>query len=337
MAESTLSSWALLVWDELSARGLDADRIFREAGLDPSSLRNTVARYSIQQMQTLWQSAHANTGDDFGVCAGKRWSPMTFHALGLAWLASASLGEALYRMTRYGKFVNDGVCYELSSEGLQYRFSIRAVDTLGERSPPSVDASIVALLKMIRMLLGENYSPIEVQCPHPPNAASLLLEQQVRCPITFGGDAVEVLFHRPDIEKVLLTGNTELSLANEQIVVQHLSDLAQSDLTTQVELEITKQMPSGQLKEDNIARALNLSRRSMQRHLADEGTSFAQLLETKRRRLAETYLRNGALAISEIAYLLGYSEQANFTRAFKRWFGESPTQFRQMPDNAEKR
>lgn len=329
MPASTLTSWASLLWEELRARQLDANELFREAGLDPSKLSHNVARYTVSQMQQLWSLALEKTGDDLGVKVGARWNPTTFHALGFAWLASASLGDALYRAARYGKFVNDGVQYALTAEQLQYRFSLTSiVESDVVLTPASVDASFVALLKMMRLLLGESYNPIAVHCPHPPNSAGLLLEQQARCPLLYGSETLDILIDRRDVEKVLPTGNTELSLINEKIITQHLSDLDQSDLVARVELEIANQLPSGQLKEDGVATALNLSRRTMQRHLAEEGTSFASLLEAKRKALAANYVCNDALAISEIAYLLGFSEQANFTRAFKRWFGTSPTQYR---------
>ncbi|MBU3068849.1 AraC family transcriptional regulator [Aestuariicella sp. G3-2] len=329
MAASTLTSWALLLWEELRARQLDANALFQEAGLDSSKLSNNVARYTISQMQHLWGLALEKTSEDLGISVGLRWSPTTFHALGFAWLASSSLGDALYRAARYGKFVNDGIHYELVSERLQYRFSLHSVLEPGVvLTPASVDASLVALLKMIRMLLGEGYSPVEVHCPHPPNSAALLLERQARCPLLYGSDSLDIILDRMDVEKVLTTGNSELSLLNEKIITQHLSNLDQDNLVAKVELEIANQLPSGQLKEDSVAKVLNLSRRTLQRHLAEEGTSFASLLETKRKALAETYVRNHALAISEVAYLLGFSEQANFTRAFKRWYGQSPSEYR---------
>ncbi|WP_439133806.1 AraC family transcriptional regulator [Pseudomaricurvus sp.] len=329
MAATTLASWGFLIWEELSTRELDANGVFREVGLDPAQLSNNVARYTVSQMQQLWRLSHDMTGDDFGVAVGGRWKPTTFHALGFAWLASASLGEALYRFSRYGKFLNDGMQYVLTSEKLNYRFVARhTMDRDTEPSPASVDASMVALLKMIRLLLGEEYNPLEIHCPHSPNSAGLLLEQRARCPLLYGGDAVEVLFDRMDVERVLATGNAELSQVNEKIITQHLSQLDQGGLVDKVELEIANQLPSGQLKEENVAKALNLSSRTMQRHLAEEGVSFSSLLEAKRKKMAESYVRNDALAISEIAYLLGFSEQANFTRAFKRWFGVSPTQRR---------
>lgn len=333
MSASSLTSWALLAWQELNARQIDANALFLQANLDPKLLNNAVARYPIRDLQTLWQLAEERCGVDFGICAGKRWNPTTFHALGFAWLASESLAEALFRVARYGKFLNDGVHYELKNEALTYRFilkfnPVKTTLTSTQLSPLSLDASISSLLIMIRMLLGEAFSPVSINCPHPPNSASFLMEQLARCPIHYDGEHIEFTFHRQDVEKKLFTGNVELGCTNEQIIARHLAELDTGNLINQVELLMTQQLPSGNIKEDNIAQQLNMSGRTLQRKLADSGTSFKKILETTRQQLARRYVSDDSLAISEVAYLLGFSEQANFTRAFKRWYGESPSQYR---------
>ena len=332
---STLSSWAQLVWDELNARGLDANGVFRQAGLNPAKLGNAVARFPVANMIQLWNLAQQTSHDDgFGISTGQRWNATTFHALGFAWLASNTLGEALHRMARYGAFLNDGLEYSLTSEQIHYRFRIsrnqkRLPDDQFERSDTSADAGVVALLKMCRQLLGESFSPIEVTCGHPPNGAAILLEQFARCPIRYDKDYSEVVIDRQDIERKLSSGNDELTQAHEQIILKHMADLQQDKLSARVQLAILEHLPSGNVKEADIASNLGLSSRTMQRRLLDEGVNFQGLLQTARQKLADQYIRDEHLSISEIAYLLGFSEQANFTRAFKRWTGCSPTQYRQ--------
>ena len=91
---------------------------------------------------------------------------------------------------------------------------------------------------------------------------------------------------------------------------------------------IVEALPSGQIREDDIAAKLHLSTRTLQRRLLEEGAGFGDLLQSVRRELAENYVKDTQLNVSEIAYLLGFSDQANFTRAFKRWFGLAPTEWR---------
>ena len=331
MPASTLSSWARLVWEELNSRQLDANAIFRQAGLNPAKLGNAVARFPVANMIELWQLARdASKDDGFGVKTGERWNATTFHALGFAWLASNSLGEALHRMARYGAFLNDGLEYSLISEQVQYRFRIDRDPArfCNEQSDVASDAGIVALLKMCRQLLGDSFCPREITCPHPPNGGAILLEATAHCPIRYDKDYIEILFDRQDIERNLSSGNDELTHAHEQIILKHMADLQQDQLSAKVQLALLDQLPSGRVKESDIAATLGLSSRTMQRRLLEEGVSFSGLLQSARQKLADQYIRDEHLSISEIAYLLGFAEQANFTRAFKRWTGRSPTQYR---------
>lgn len=333
MAASTLTSWALLIWQELESRQIDADQLFRQANLEPAKLRNVVGRYPLQDLQVLWNLIHQRLGDEFGISAGLRWNPTTFHALGFAWLASESLGEAFFRVARYGRFLNDGLHYELLSEGPWYRFRIsidpeKSTMQLTQLSPLGIDAMLASILKMSRMLLGESFNPISINCPHPPNSAGLLMEKMARCPISYGGDSADVILDRHDVDKSLLTGNRELSHSNEQILAGHLASIDKNDLVSQVEKIIAQQLPSGEIKEAKVASLLNLSERTLQRRLTENGASFKQLLEKTRKSLARRYVEDQKLSMGEVAYLLGFSEQANFARAFKRWYGETPTKHR---------
>lgn len=334
MSASALTSWALLIWQELEARQFDAAGVFRSVGLDPAKLLNPVARYPVADMQALWRSVRELTEDEaVGIEVGNRWNPTTFHALGFAWLASDTLGDALHRFSRYGAFLHDGVNYELVADGLQYRFSIRPDPqaTCNNSSiAPAQDAAIVALLKMLRMLLGDSYAPVCIDCPHPPNSAGIRLENLARCPVTYQGDAVSFVFDHLDVGRHLPTANSELSRINEEVMVRHLAEQQPDRLAPRVQLVIQQQLPSGNIKEELVASALHLSSRTLQRRLAEEGTSYQELLQSIRRRLAEEYIADNRLAISEVAYLLGFSEQANFTRAFKRWFGVAPSSYRQQ-------
>lgn len=88
-------------------------------------------------------------------------------------------------------------------------------------------------------------------------------------------------------------------------------------------------LPSGRASARQVAEMLHLSVRSLQRKLAEKDTGFAQLLEDTRRELARQYVSNTRLSVGEITYLLGFSDPANFTRAFRRWTGQSPSAFRQ--------
>ena len=107
MPAGVLTSWALLVWEELDRSGCDARAIFKAAHLKPERLGDANARYSVVAVQKLWALAiEASDDDNFAYHVGCQWRPTTFHALGYSWLASATLDEGLKRIVRYSRVVN---------------------------------------------------------------------------------------------------------------------------------------------------------------------------------------------------------------------------------------
>lgn len=330
MSSTTLSSWARLVWEELQQRGLDAQAIFIEADLDPAMLQDPNARFPATRMSRLWQLAEERSGDPaIGIAIGMRWNPTTFHALGYAWLASATLAQAFHRLARYSRLINDASEFTLTTTGTNYLVTGMVKDPGFVLSPVTIQATTVAVTRMCRMVLGESFSPIEVQFPFAPTAATLALETNLRAPLRFGCDRAGMLIDRQDMERPLLTSNPELSRSSEEIAMKYLSRLDQQQLAQQVRRRIVEALPSGRVKEEDIAADLHLSTRTLQRRLLDEGVNFGELLQSVRQELAQSYIDDSQLNISEVAYLLGYSDQANFTRAFKRWFGATPSDWRQ--------
>jgi len=133
-----------------------------------------------------------------------------------------------------------------------------------------------------------------------------------------------VVFRAADLDAQLPTTNAVLLRVNEQVLTDYLARLERSEVTVQVQAKLIQLLPSGKVEEGFIARALNLSLRSLQRKLEERGVTFRKLLDDTRQQLAEQYLKDSTLSVSEIAYLLGFAEVSSFSRAFKRWTGRAP-------------
>jgi AraC-like DNA-binding protein len=127
----------------------------------------------------------------------------------------------------------------------------------------------------------------------------------------------------------LATANPELVRINDRIVTDYLAQLDRSDLGMRVRSELIEHLPGGHVSEAEIANSLNVSLRSLQRKLREQGMTFKELVETTRRDLGLQYVRDPQHSFNEVAFLLGFTEPANFSRAFKRWYGKTPSQFRQ--------
>ena len=105
-------------------------------------------------------------------------------------------------------------------------------------------------------------------------------------------------------------------------------DQNQSDIVSQVKKAIIHDLPSGTPSEENIAKLVLLSNRTLQRRLSDENTNFRSLVLEVRRELAQKYLADKAMPLAEISYMLGFSDTSSFSRAFKKWTGDPPAVFR---------
>lgn len=307
--------------------------------MDLELLEDPDARYPTTAIQELWRRSVNAVGDDnFGVDVGMQWSPTTFHALGFAWLASSSMKDGLTRLVRYSSMVND--CLRTSFGTYQGGYVIKLSLMGGEAKPhyASTDASIAALIKMIRLLVSETYSPESIRIHDTPSPSRLALESYARCAIEYSYSSsmpvdtccdVEMIVDANTVERKLPYGNPSLVEINEALVLKYLQALNLGTLVEQVSNQIVRCLPEGSFSERDIAKQLNMSERTLQRKLLESGTSYSVLLNDLRKELSVKYLANLKFAIGEIGYLLGFSEQANFSRAFKRWYQQSPTDYRQ--------
>lgn len=330
MSSSSLTSWALLIWRTLQEMEVDPKPYFKRAELDPALLGDGNARYPVTRMYRLWHSLE-ELGDPYlGVRVGEHWTPTTFHALGFAWLASSSLKNAMNRLVRYCRLVNNALYTEFTPEGSHYFFTVSTTENSKLIHGLASDAAGAAILKMTRMLCGENFSPLKVFVRRAPTPGLRMLEDLYRTEVQFNCDRHGWLLDRLDVEKTIAGGNAELARMNDSIADKVLTRLHRDDIPGRVKQYIIETLPSGDLDEKDAADAVHMSTRNLQRRLREEGMTFNNMVNQIREDMALHYIDESHLSLHEIGYLLGFSEQASFTRAFKRWTGASPSQYRKQ-------
>ena len=126
----------------------------------------------------------------------------------------------------------------------------------------------------------------------------------------------------------LPSSNRELALLHDEFLMKYLIDIKKGDIVQQIQSVIIDNLPSGKVSDNLIAKELNLSERSLQRKLKQQGTTFRTILDNVREMAAIQYIKNPVNTMSDIAFLLGFSEQSAFSRAFKKWTGTSPIKYR---------
>lgn len=328
MQPTTIASWAAVIWRALETRGIAPQPIFERAGVDGRNLQDAGARIPVPAMQRLWALAVEVTDDPcFGVSAGKHVHPTTFHALGYAWLASTTLREALDRFVRFTRLVSTALTLRTIAVGGEVELVFESVNQQPV-SPAAADAGVVALVTLCRTSYGENFSPLRVRLQRPPAPCETQINAFLRAPVEYGAADTALVFAANDLDRVLPTGNVELARTADEVILRYMANFDRDDVVTQVRMKLMDMLPSGQTGSERVADALHLSVRSLQRKLAENGTSLARLQEEIRRELANQYVHNSRLSIGEMTYLLGFSEPASFTRAFHRWYGASPSAVR---------
>jgi AraC-like DNA-binding protein len=329
MRGSTISSWALLVARALEADGHESQSIFHSAGLDPAKLKDPDARFPIDGMTRLWRLAAQVTGDPyFGLKTAGFWHPTTLNALGYSWMASDSLRDALVRMARYGRIVTTVADMGLEEFDDHFAFNLRSSLPLPEVPAEAVDAALATLVRMCRMSYGDDFNPLRITTHRPAFDDPSRYQEYFRAPVEFSAGENVVYFSKDSLEAHLPTANPRLARINDQVITDYLAQFDKSSTATRVRAKLIDLLSAGNVTQQDVADSLHMSLRTLQRKLNDEKTSYKDLLDETRRELANQYLRESYLSVSEVTYLLGFSEPSNFARAFKRWTGHTPSQFR---------
>jgi len=329
MRGSTISSWALLVAKALQAEGQDSESIFLRAGLDPGKLKDPDARYSVSGMCRLWRlSAQATADPYFGLKVASFWHPTTLNALGYSWMASDSLRDALERMARYGRLVTTVAAMELEEFEDHFTFRIHALLDRSAVPHEAIDAGLATFMNMCRLSYGEGFDPLRVETLRPRFDDPGRYEEFFRAPIEYSAADNVLYFSKESLEASLPTANPRLARINDQVITEYLARFDKESTAIRVRAKLIDLMSAGNVTQQDVADSLHMSLRTLQRKLSEEKTSYKDILDETRRELANQYLRHGHLSVSEVTYLLGFSEPSNFARAFKRWTGQTPSEFR---------
>ncbi|MCG6975244.1 MAG: AraC family transcriptional regulator [Acidiferrobacterales bacterium] len=330
MHPTTITSWALLAAKALRHQGIDSDEVFREVGLDPDLLKQAGSRYPMIKVTRLWQRAVELTSNEcFGLQTATFWHPTTAHALGYTWLASDNLREAFLRLQRYVHIFNDITIIRIHEHPGEYVVELTGEIKDEDVATEAIDAGIATIVQMCRASMGEGFCPIRVELQRDPPGCVDKFNEFFRAPIRFNGDINAVYMDTALVRRGLPESNKELALANEKVAIDYLSRLKSSDTSIKAAKVLIDKLPDGAITADQVANELHLSPRTFQRRLKGENTSFSKLMDDVRKELATNYMQGTDKSVTEITYLLGFAETSTFSRAFKRWTGQSPTRFRE--------
>lgn len=329
---STLASVSILIGETLqNDYGIGPTTVFAAAGMEYRADIPAGERISSTNMSRLWQAAIAATGDPMvGLHTGLNARPGHFYAFGYSWLASETLLDAMQRLCRYDKVIATYVSSSsITRRGDNYVVTESYPDPALAPGKEKIDFGLGAFVAMCDAAIREPVPVLRWEISADDKSQCKDYEELLRAPVSMGHAACSAYFARDVVEAPLYGRVDEVAAATDRIVENYLETLDQTKVTSKVRELLVDLLPSGNAHQHRIAQRLHKSTSSLQRQLQTEGTSYREVLEKTRSSLAREYLQDDKYSHAQIAYLLGFSDQSNFSRAFKRWNGMGPKQFQE--------
>lgn len=316
-------------WESAKEFGLDPDELFREAGIDPKLRLDLNARVSELQFDRLVWTEKQRSGDEaFAFHLVEHLHPSFLGAMGYAWMTSATLRKAFQRMKRYSRLISDRI--DIGLEDFDGNFQVTLHPELIHFLDPELRERmrLANAVKLCRLACGESFKPLRIHCRQAESARPGAFYEFFRCEVRFDSDATLLVIDPETADRPLPGFNAQLGHVLEQQIIDYLARQDRQDLAGRTKSAIFELLPSGKVTIEDVAAKLALSVRTLRRKLQTRGTSFKELLTQTRRELGERYIHDNNLSLTEIAFLLGFSDSSSFSRAYRSWTGQSPSEFR---------
>lgn len=311
--------------------GVDKDALLRSVGLersepvDPSHMIDDTDYYAFLERAAA-VDPHATT---LPLRAGAAMRCDDYGAFGLAWKAATTLRGSYDRAERYARVLTSVATYEVEPtvDGAFMHLHRGGERRLGLRL--SNEATIASIASISREVSSEPFRPVAVYFKHAAPASTRHHAAFFGCPVHFGSERDALLVSAKTLHTPYKLGDPSIS----RFFDTHLAaEVATFDdeipLDRQVRDYVSTSLSEGIPALSDVARHLGMSGRTLQRRLSEQGHSYQRLVDDSRRQLAKRLLRHTDFSLIEVAFMTGFSGQSAFTRAFKRWAGQTPRSFR---------
>jgi len=314
---------------KLEELGVSAAAVLRRAGLPQNFIDQPRVLLNTEELFALWRSiGEVSTNPAIGLLLGTETKTERFSPFGLAALSSENFGAAVKQMARYKQLTcPEEIVQETDDEEWRIQFRWLLAD---EVEPPVLNECCFAwVLSIARHGTGARLSPVRVEFVQPrPHVKTI--ERHFGCRVVSGAPRNAIVFRAADAQRPFVTSNAELlGMLAPQFEEELRQESRNENFVERVRIAIQQKLTGRRPTIEDIAHALHISSRTLQRHLQDEGSSFQRVLEEARHQLARRYLNNSVLELNEAAYLLGYEDSNSFVRAFRSWEGVPPARWRE--------
>lgn len=316
---------------KMESLGVSASAVLRRAGLDPALVSVPRVLLKTEELFALWRAiGEVSTNPAIGLLLGTETKTERFTPTGLAALSCENFGAAVNQMARYKQLTCPEEIVQHKHQG---EWSIQFRWLLAEEIEPPVliECAFAYLLSIARHGTGNRkLTPLHVELIET-RAHIKTVERHFGCEVVCWAERNAVVFRISDRESPFVTRNAELlAVLAPEFERELMEEERAANFVERVRLAIQQKLTGRRPSIDDVADALHISSRTLQRRLQDEGFSFQRVLEEARHQLARHYLNNSALELNEAAYLLGYEDGNSFVRAFRTWEGVPPARWREQ-------
>ena len=308
---------------------LDRNRVEQITGLDLHALSDPDLRVPAMAHYRLWDYAEQVTGDPgVGLHAGQVVDPERMGLVGHVFFNCDTLGEAVTQYVRLHRLINESVILSFEQTGEQAILTWQP-DVADHYCRQDMDRTLAAALSRTRHFIHPEIRAEWAEVAHPAPSYAGEYQKLLGGPVRFDCATTRLAFSSRHLSHPIPRRNPYVYSAMLKQVNSVLARLQpRRSFARKIRRLISKQMATDRIDADSLARQCHMSRQTLYRKLKREGLSFHDLVEQVRKDKALRYVAADHYALGEIAFLLGFSELSAFSRAFKRWTGTAPAQYR---------
>ncbi len=317
------------IFAKLEELGVRASAVLRRAGLPQGYLDEPRVLLKTEELFALWRAIGEVSSDPtIGLQLGTETKTERFHPVSLAALSTENFGTAIKQMARYKQLTcPEEILQTKDDEEWSIQFRWLLADEI--EPPVLIECCFAWVLSVGSPRHRYRLSPLRVEFVQP-RAHVKAIERHFGCEVVCGSSRNAIVFRADDAQRPFVTRNAELlAMLAPQFEEELKQENGDENFVERVRIAIQQKLTGQRPTIEDIADALHISSRTIQRRLQDEGSSFQRVLEEARHQLARQYLNNSVLELNEAAYLLGYNDANSFVRAFRTWEGVPPARWRE--------
>ena len=328
MAPQHIGNWGQTLVEDLRRQGVSDQALVGNSGINIRSLDGDEPVISFADLAQLFERAAKVTNDDLvGLKHGQNCDYRRGGLIAYAGITSPTVCHLLENLERYQRITGDALnvnTIALEQDGIvEWHFTVPR----GVIRKQYVEFSASLLLNIIRRQTNRRITPLKLEFRHFRKTNTKPFSVYFGCPVSFGANENRVRFKTDDLALPLESADDRLFVILkkfcEDTLKKHRSD--KTSLVVSVEKAIASDPSQSQ---DQVATELGMSARTLARRLTESGTTFFGIVEAYREAMAKNMLADSTFQITEIAFVLGYSDASSFSTAFKRWTAKTPTEYR---------